>query len=318
MRDPARPLPQLSGQTFLTDGGLETTLIFHNGLELPLFAAFYLLRLPGGRETLKAYYKPYIASAIEGGYGFVLDSATWRASRDWGDRLGYSRDELAAANYQAIAMLVELKDEHASANFPMVISGAMGPRGDGYTVDAAMTSAEAKTYHQEQIGWLADTAADIVTAYTMTHAAEAAGIALAARALRMPCAISFTLETDGKLPSGETLADAIATVDDATGGSVAYYMINCAHPTHFRNILTADAPFVSKLRGIRANASLRSHAELNEAPDLDAGDPVDLARHYREMTEQFPQLSILGGCCGTDHRHVSAIGASCCSRKAAA
>ncbi|MDX2205118.1 MAG: homocysteine S-methyltransferase family protein [Hyphomicrobiaceae bacterium] len=318
MRFHAATLPQMGDRKFLTDGGLETTLIFHDGLELPHFAAFDLLKTTPGRAALKAYYKPYIAAAAGGGYGFILDSATWRASRDWGDRLGYARHALAAANRQAIEMLVELEGEHAAQRLPMVINGAIGPRGDGYVVEAAMTPAEARLYHEEQIGWLADTAADMVTAYTMTHAAEAAGIALAARAAGMPCAISFTLETDGRLPSGEALADAIAAVDEISGGTVAYYMINCAHPTHFRSILTADAPFLPRLRGIRANASVRSHQELNEAADLDAGDPADLARHYAEMTRQLPSLSVLGGCCGTDHRHIAAIGASCGGCRAAA
>lgn len=304
-------LPQLQDKVFLTDGGLETTLIFHNGIELPYFAAFDLLRDAAGRKTLKSYYLPYIAAARAGGFGFILDSATWRSSSDWGAKLGYSKSALAAVNRDAIDLLVEIRAEHATANFPMVISGAIGPRGDGYVPGEIMRADEAEAYHSEQVATLAASDADMIGAYTMTNVDEAIGIAKAAKRYGIPAMISFTLETDGRLPTGQTLRSAIEDVDAATAKAPAYYMINCAHPTHFAATLEDRGDWLKRLRGLRANASKRSHAELNEAADLDAGDPDELGAQYRDLHLRFPQLTVLGGCCGTDHRHVACIGASC-------
>ncbi len=304
-------LPQLEGGLFLTDGGLETTLIFHDKFELPFFAAFPLLRDPKGRAVMREYHVRYLKIARRQRLGFVLDSPTWRASSDWGERLGYSVGALARANKDAIGLMRELRDAFETTETPIVISGALGPRGDGYQAGQLMSPAEAEAYHAEQISSFAETAADMVTAFTMTNANEAMGIARAARAAGMPVVISFTLETDGRLPSGETLADAIDAVDAATGGAPAYYMINCAHPTHFEQTLAEGGPSLARLRGLRANASRRSHAELDNAEDLDDGDPAELGEQYRRLLRRYPRINILGGCCGTDDRHVACIGAAC-------
>jgi homocysteine S-methyltransferase len=301
-------LPQLSGdRPFITDGGLETTLIFHLGLELPDFAAFDLLRDETGAEALRRYYEPYLEIAREHGSGIVLDSATWRASRDWGERLGYSAEELAEANRRAVALVEELR---ASApDVPAVLNGVVGPRGDGYVVGETMTAGEAQAYHSEQITTFAGTAADMVSAITMTYADAAIGIARAAQAAGLPAAISFTVETDGRLPSGQPLGGAIEQVDGETGSGPAYFMINCAHPTHFEDVL--DGPWLERVGGIRANASRMSHEELDAAEELDEGDPDELAAQYRALRERLPNVAVLGGCCGTDDRHVAAIAAAC-------
>ncbi|MGA7427118.1 MAG: homocysteine S-methyltransferase family protein [Rhodoplanes sp.] len=304
-------LPQLDGGLFLTDGGIETTLVFHEGLDLPYFAAFDLLRTPAGRQTLRRYFERYIAIAHAQDAGFVLESPTWRASADWGEKLGYSREALAAANRDAIALMGELRDAHEKPAMPMVISGCVGPRGDGYDPDSSMSATEAQAYHAEQIRTFSETEADMVTAITMTNAEEAIGLARAAQECGMPVAISFTVETDGRLPTGQSLEDAIEAVDAATQSAPAYYMINCAHPIHFATTLAAGAAWCERLRGLRANASKRSHAELNEAPDLDDGDPEELGRQYRDLLTRHRQLNVLGGCCGTDHRHVEQIALSC-------
>jgi S-methylmethionine-dependent homocysteine/selenocysteine methylase len=304
-------LPQLEGGLFLTDGGIETTLIFHEGLELPDFAAFHLLKSPEGAAALAKYFRTYAEIARKHGAGLVLESATWRASPDWGKRLGYSNGTLAHANFQAIVLLEALRDEYASPRTPVVISGCVGPRGDGYVVERAMTAEEAEAYHREQILVFADTAADMVTAITMTSAPEATGVARAARKAGMPSAISFTVETDGRLPSGQPLGDAIEEVDRETGGAPAYYMINCAHPSHFEDALPAGEPWVGRVRGLRANASRKSHAELNEASELDVGNPEELGREHARLRSRHPRLNVFGGCCGTDHRHVEAIASSC-------
>jgi S-methylmethionine-dependent homocysteine/selenocysteine methylase len=299
-------LPQLSGETFITDGGMETTLIFDEGIALPDFASFILLEDPTGVDVLRAYYRSYLEIAAQHGVGTVLDTPTWRANPDWGDRLGYSAAELADVDRRGVALLEELRAE-ADGVPHVVISGCIGPRGDGYRVDNEMTVEEAQRYHEPQVATFADTAADLVSALTLTYAGEATGVARAAQNARIPSVISFTVETDGRLPSGQSLREAIEEVDDETQGAVAYFMINCAHPTHFAHVLEGDGDWRGRIRGLRANASEKSHAELDEADELDSGDPVALARHYRELQARLPSLTVVGGCCGTDHRHVAEI-----------
>ena len=304
-------LPQLSDRLFLTDGGLETTLIFHEGIELPYFASFDLMKSKTGVATLRAYYERYIAMAKENGLGFVLEAHTWRANRDWAAKLGYSRAQLADANRAAIELLADIRRKHETPRTPIVISGNIGPRGDGYKVENAMSAKEAADYHGEQIAVFRDSEADMVSAFTLNYVEEALGVVRAAQGANMPVVISFTVETDGRLPTGQTLKDAIEQVDRETAKAPAYYMLNCAHPTHFSGALRRGEAWVSRLRGIRANASTRSHAELDAAPDLDIGNPAELGRHYRDLRARLPHVNVLGGCCGTDHRHVGEICLAC-------
>jgi S-methylmethionine-dependent homocysteine/selenocysteine methylase len=237
----------------------------------------------------------------------VLESATWRASADWGTKLGYSTEQLRDVNQRAVALLHEIRAQHESPATPIVVSGCIGPRGDGYVVGEAMTAEEAEAYHATQIATFAGTAADLVTALTMTYVEEALGIVRAARAAGMPVVISFTVETDGRLPSGQALGEAIEQVDSATDGYAAYFMINCAHPSHFDAVLEPGAAWNDRVIGLRANASRLSHAELDEAEELDSGNPEELALEYVALRERLPRLTVLGGCCGTDHRHVDAM-----------
>jgi S-methylmethionine-dependent homocysteine/selenocysteine methylase len=307
MRDRHR-LPQLdAARPFLTDGGLETTLIFHRGLDLPYFAAFALLGGEAGRDELRAYFAPYLALARARGVGFVVDTATWRANPEWAHRLGYSLDDLDAANRSAVALAEEIRGAAAAEGTPIVINGVIGPRGDGYDPGAQMSADEAEAYHARQVATFADSAADMVTAVTMTNAEEAIGIARAAVAHDVPAVISFTLETDGRLPDGQSLPDAIARVDAATSGSVAYFMINCAHPSHFTDVVEERGAWRERIGGLRANASAKSHAELDEANELDEGDPEALGAEHRALRPRLGAVAVLGGCCGTDCRHVEAI-----------
>jgi len=301
-------LPQLHGDLFLSDGGLETSPVFHDGIDLPHFAAFPLLRTQDGREALASYFRNYLALARERGLGFIIDTATWRANPDWAAKLDVGPAALDTINRDAVRFAIELRDafERTSAG-PGVVDGVVGPRGDGYRVEHRMSAHEAARYHASQIQCFATAGADMVSAITMNYPEEAIGIALAARAAGMPVAISFTVETDGHLASGETIGEAITAVDAATDAYPVYFMINCAHPSHFDNVLPDDEAWLGRIRGLRANASHKSHAELDEAIELDAGDPLDLGQRYRTLHHHLPRLNILGGCCGTDHRHVSAI-----------
>jgi len=304
-------LPQLDSALFLTDGGLETTLVFHEGLDLPCFAAFDLLKTREGTETLRNYFHAYVDVARRKQVGIVLETPTWRANPDWGAKLGYDARALEDVNRTSVGLLLEVRAALETSSTPIVISGNLGPRGDGYRPESRMTVEQAAEYHGPQIRTFASTDADMVAAFTMNYVEEAAGITLAARAARMPLALSFTLETDGRLPSGETLAQAIAYVEALSDGYPTYYMINCAHPTHFGHVLSELGPLASRIRGLRANASRLSHAELDASTSLDIGNPQELGQEYVQLRKLLPALTVLGGCCGTDHRHVEAIAYAC-------
>jgi homocysteine S-methyltransferase len=292
-------------QLILTDGGLETTLLFHEGVELPHFAAFPLLDSPDGREVLRRYFAPFFDLAREHGAAFQLDTPTWRANRDWGERLGYEPAALDRVNRDAVTFARALAAE--APDVDVRIDGVVGPRGDGYVVDEPMTSDEARAYHGDQVASLAAAGADLVSAITMTYPDEAIGIARAAADASLPAIISFTVETDGRLPDRTTLRDAIEAVDAAMETPIEGFMVNCAHPTHFEHVLQDRGAWRERIVGLRANASRMSHDELDAAEELDAGDPEDLARRYVVVSERLPRLTTLGGCCGTDRRHVAAI-----------
>jgi S-methylmethionine-dependent homocysteine/selenocysteine methylase len=299
-------LPQLDGKIFLCDGGQETTLIFIDGIDLPCFATFPLVEHEEGRAALRRYFKPYLETARLYGAGFLLEASTWRANPSWGAELGYSRDDLADVNRRCVSFAEEIRAAEARPGQPIVISAPIGPEGDAYDPADHLTVEQAEEFHAWQAGVIADTSADLITGLTITYAEEAIGIVRAATSVGMPVVISFTVETDGRLPSGQLLAEAIEQVDRETDGTAVYFMVNCAHPTHFLPVLDNPGPW-HRIRGIRANASTMSHAELDDAEELDDGDPADLAHRYLEIGERLPDIVLLGGCCGTDHRHVASI-----------
>jgi S-methylmethionine-dependent homocysteine/selenocysteine methylase len=298
-------LPQTHGTTCITDGGMETVLLFHRGIELPCFAAFPLVDTETGRNELRSYYEPYVAVARERSIGLVLDTPTWRASADWGERLGYDARRLVETNRKAVRLIEQIRDAHAPT--PLVVCGTVGPRDDAYRPRALMTADEAERYHSAQVETLAEAGADMISGLTLTYPEEAIGIARAAAGTGLPVAISFTVETDGRLPAGTTLGDAVARVDAETDGTPVYFMINCAHPTHFIGVLEQGGDWIERIGGVRANASRKSHAELDEAEELDEGDPAELADQYRKLRTLLPAATVVGGCCGTDHRHVAAL-----------
>ncbi len=309
-------LPQLE-RLFLTDAGLETDILFNRGIDLPYFASITLLQTDGGRRALEDYYRGFLELAQRMDTGLVLESATWRSSPDWAEPLGMTQAVLDALNRDAISMLMGLRDEYQTDASPIVVSGCIGPRGDGYDPGQIMSVDEAQAYHAHQAQIFHSAGVDMISAITMTNISEAIGLAQAAKALHVPVAISFTVETDGRLPTGDRLADAVAAVDEATQDYPAYYMINCAHPTHFAGSLEENAVWTARIRGVRANASTCSHAELDAMTELDIGDPADLASRHKALIERFPHITVLGGCCGTDLRHVTAIAEACTESKRA-
>lgn len=293
----------------LTDSGLETWLVFHRGVDLREFAAFPLLDDPDGRALLAEYFREHLRLAADAKTGVVLETPTWRASADWGARLGYDAAALDRVNQDAVAFLRDLGHEFDGVD--LTVSGNLGPRGDGYSPTELLTPEEAESYHRAQIESFAAAGADRVTMLTATHTGEANGVVRAAVGAQLPVVIAFTLETDGRLPSGQPLHEAIAEVDDATAGAALHFGINCAHPDHFANALDVDHAAIGRIELLRANASRASHAELDEAEELDDGDPAELASQYASLLEHHPHFRVLGGCCGTDARHVEAIAREC-------
>ncbi len=290
---------------YLTDGGLETFLVFERGIELPEFAAFPLLTTEDGRAELTTYFDRFLALAERDRHGFMIDTPTWRANREWAARLGFDADAVAAINREAVEVARSLAARHPRV--PTLVNGIVGPRGDGYVVGEAMTRQAAAKYHWLQIGAFADAGADLVSAVTMTDAGEAIGIVDAARGEGIPVVIGFTVETDGRLPSGQPLLDAIEEVDAVTDRGAAWFMVNCAHPSHFESVLDQQRPVLERIGAIRANASRLSHEELDAAEELDRGDPRELGEDYRRLRTLLPALRVVGGCCGTDHDHIDHV-----------
>lgn len=302
---------------FLSDGGLETFLIFDKGYELPCFSAAVLLNTEQGQADLTAYFERFIGIAKSAGRGFVMDAPTWRAGTAWAGPLGQTLKEVMATNARAVSFVATLRAKHETDDCPILINGLVGPAGDAYAPDTEIAAQDALLIHAPQIHALGKAGVDMISAMTFTHAQEAIGIVQAAKEIDVPIVIAFTLETDGRLPSGQSLADAIAEVDAATGDGPAYYMINCAHPDHFRDVLDTNAAWTLRIGGIRSNASRMSHSELDAAEELDDGDPVELGQLSAELAMRLPNIRVIGGCCGTDHRHVGCIAGHGTARPAA-
>lgn len=296
-----------SNTPILTDSGFETTLIFHHHIDLPHFASFYLLDKPKYDDVIYKYYADHLEIAQKHNLGYILESGTWRANRDWGFKLGYNESDLVKVNQLAIKQLKAFKDEY-SAYLPFIlISGQIGPAKDGYTITEVMSDVESQHYHDLQIKAFKEAGADLASALTMGYIDEALGIVYSAKENDLPVAISFTVETDGNLPSGETLKNAIEIIDKATNNYPLHYMVNCAHPSHFTNQLNEGSEWKLRIKGVRANASCKSHAELDEATELDKGDVSDFGKWHSILKEKLPNLNVYGGCCGTDVEHVAEI-----------
>lgn len=300
-------LPQLNGKFCITDGGMETDFCFNHKIELPEFAAYDLLRDEAGYSRLFDYYKSFAELAQRFAVGLVLETPTWRANPDWGTKLGDSKEALHKLNLASVKLVEHVREDFNSEEAPIIISGCVGPRGDGYRPDGLMSAHEAQHYHTQQLATFAESNVDMVAALTINYAAEAEGITKAAQQLNLPVCISFTVETDGNLPTGQTLGEAIMAVDQATDNGPAYYMINCAHPSHFGHLFTGDEPWLDRIKGLRANASCLSHEELDGSETLDDGEPITFGRELGELKAHNKQLTVLGGCCGTDYRHIEQV-----------
>jgi len=299
-------LPQLSGGLFLADAGFETDLIFNHGIEIREFAAHTLLPDPAARTVMADYFRGFLSLARDLDAGFVLDSQTWKAHMHWAGDLGASEQDLQLANQESVSFMAGIRDEFSKNRKPVVLNGIIGPTADAYAPEDRIGAKKAEQYHRQQLGWLVETEVDMVTGMTFPRADEAVGLVRAAQSVGLPVAISFTVETDGCLPTGRPLGDAIQLVDDSTDGAAAYFMVNCAHPEHFSHVFD-DADWTRRVIGLRCNASRLSHEELDACEVLDDGNPVELAAQYRDLLRKMPWINVLGGCCGSDLRHVTEI-----------
>ncbi|SDZ58118.1 homocysteine S-methyltransferase [Jannaschia faecimaris] len=294
---------------YLTDGGFETSMLFHEGLDLPSFAACVILDSDAGRDAMTRYFERYLGLAAAAGTGFVLDTNSWRSGVHWAPALNRSPADMLRLTGDAVDFAKELRADWSGRVSPILINGVVGPSGDGYAPDIELEPALAQSLHAPQIDVFAREGVDMVSALTMTHPGEAIGIARASVTAGLPVVISFTVETDGDLPNGQSLADTIAEVDAATDAAPIYYMVNCAHPEHFQEILSGG--WTARIGGVRTNASRLSHAELDVAESLDEGDPEELGALHVGLARRLPGLRVVGGCCGTDHRHVHRIAETC-------
>lgn len=292
---------------YLTDGGLETWLFFLQGFEAPEFAAITLMDDEKARQAMRGYFDEFLAMAQAARTGFVLDTNTWRGCVEWAPKLGISARELLRLSTEAVEFAKSIRSDWLSRVPEILVNGVVGPAGDAYAPGRLPSAQEAEMLHLPQVRTLAEAGVDMISAITITNVSEAVGIARAAFSVGLPVVISFTVETDGRLPSGDLLSGAIAAVDEATGSVPAYYMVNCAHPDHFADILDSEARWTARIGGLRANASRLSHAELDVAEELDEGDPQEFGLLYGELANVLPNLRVLGGCCGTDHRHVRCV-----------
>ena len=289
-------------QRMLTDGGLETDLIFNRAIDLPEFAAFPLLDTDEGRETLRSYYSGYVELAVRAQVPVLLETPTWRANPDHAAALGYDAAALDRVNRRSVEVMAQIAQEHDDQLVGWQVGGILGPRGDGYLTAGGVDPAAAADYHRPQLASFAAAGAHRATVLTITDVGEGIGIAQAAADLGLPVAIGFTVETDGRLPDGSTLAAAITAVDAEAAPS--YFLVNCAHPTHIAHALDGGA-WQQRIGGLRVNASTMSHAELDAAEELDDGEPAALAADQLPLLAAFPNVEVLGGCCGTDVRHVA-------------
>ncbi|MFD0986881.1 homocysteine S-methyltransferase family protein [Methyloligella solikamskensis] len=306
-----------TGRPFLTDGGFETWLFFQRGFEAPNFAAILLMDDEAAREAMRSYFDGFLAMAEEAQTGFVLDTNTWRGCTAWGPALEKSEAQMLRLSEAAVSFAKEIRADWQSRVSPILLNGVIGPAGDGYVASEAPDAGEARKMHQPQIDCLARAGVDMISALTMTNTEEAIGIAQAAAQADLPVVLSFTVETDGRLPTGETLEQAIARTDEKTAGAPLYYMVNCAHPDHFAETLKTGADWVERIGGVRANASRLSHAELDASETLDDGDPEEFGTLHAELGGLLPNLRVFGGCCGTDHRHVGSASKGLLSQEAA-
>ena len=299
--------PRLEGKFYLTEGGTETEVMYKWGFDLPEFAMFPLLDDPEADTVIRNMYRRYLDVAAEQGVGVLLNGHDYRASPDWGAKLGYSAEGLQQMQRRTIQFLDEMRAEYADRVTDVYIAACIGPRGDAYGTGGEITADEAEDYHSVQLHNLDGTAADMAVAATFNNIPEAIGVIRAAKGAGMPIGVSLTLTPEGRLRSGPTLREAVETVDEVTAGAAAWFGTNCSHPLEFEPAIADAGPWLDRLRYIRPNAAKMDKIALCSLGHLEDGDPEELGEQMGDVVRRLPRADIIGGCCGTDERHLSEI-----------
>jgi len=317
---PAR-VPTTARPLWVTDGGLEADLIHHHGVDLPGSAAFPLLGTTEGRALLTSYYSGFAQVARRTGTGLLLETPTWRANPDWVVALGGSPQDVRRINLESVVFLAGLGEMllasgalstaaktgtsgRQSDDGAFQVRGVIGPKGNGYLPERRPTAEEFADYHSVQAAALCDGGVSWVTAYTLSTLAEAVGVVRAARAHSLKVGICFTVESDGRLPDGSPVAAAVEELWQRSAPDGL--LLNCASPSHIVRALEDDG-WGRLVTGLRVDASGPSHAELDSSEQLDEGDLQDLVRDFQRLTARLPNLEVVGGCCGSDARHIAEL-----------
>lgn len=298
--------PRLDDRIYITEGGIETEILYKWGFELPEFSMYPLLDNADAMKTIHAMFDRVFAAAAAHDAGIVLAGLDYRASPDWAEKIGYSRDQLDAFIHRNIAFLKGRREAHADRVRDVYIAATCGPRGDAYGTGGTITEDEAEAYHAFQIAASKAAGADLVIGITFNNIPESIGFVRAAQDVGIPVGISLTLTPEGVMRSGPSLQQAVEEIDAATDGAAAWFGTNCAHPVEFEPALNGGA-WTDRLRYVRPNASKMDKIALCKLGHLEDGDPEELGGQMADLKRRFPQADILGGCCGTDERHLGEI-----------
>jgi S-methylmethionine-dependent homocysteine/selenocysteine methylase len=298
---------QRDGVLYLTEGGQETEVMYKFGHDLPEFAMYPLLDRPAAMADLRGMYARYLDAAAEHGFAAMMSGLDYRASPDWGEKLGYSREALADALLQSMAFLREVAKPYVGQISEILYGGMLGPRGDAYSLNRTITADEAEAYHSFQLETLKRDGVDFATAVTFNNIPEAIGVARAAARIGLPLTVSFTLDSDHRLKSGPSLKETVETIDAETGEAMPdFYGINCSHPLEFEPALEPGA-WIGRLRSLRPNASPKDKQDLCTLGHLEDGDPEELGEQMGALAKRYPHMDIWGGCCGTWDSHLKEI-----------
>lgn len=260
-----------------------------------------------GRTALETICCQYLETGHRYDLPLLLSTPTWRAGRDRIAAAGLEGSDLNGDNFRFLA---ELRDRYGEYAKKVAICGLMSCRGDAYKPEETMTELAAAEFHQWQANALASAGVDLLLAATLPALSEAVGLARSQAITGLPYMISFVVRPDGTLLDGTSLHKAIITIDSTVSPPPLSYMINCTHASIFRSALLHkdnSSPLVrERVIGILANTAALSPEELDASPDLVEEAPETFGRAVSSLYSEL-NLKVLGGCCGTDNRHIESL-----------
>ena len=298
---------QEPGTLYLTEGGTETEIMYKYGYELPEFAMFTLLENKSAKAEMRAMFERYLDTVAEYGYCALMGGIDYRASSDWGDKLGYSRQALADIQQGCVEFLRDIAEPYADQIPRILFAGLLGPRGDAYGTGDQITATEAEDYHSMQLESVKAADADLALAATFNNIPEAIGVARAASKIGIPLCISFSLDSTSRLNSGPSFREAVETTDTESGEArPQFYGLNCSHPLEMEPALEPGNWF-QRVRMLRPNAVMMEKIALCKIGHLEDGDPEELGEQMGSLAQRYAHIDIWGGCCGTCETHLGQI-----------